>query len=180
MNMDKEADKCIWLPYKALNEENNSSMYKILITKNYGVGSSAFVKLQLSDLEIPNEVKVMEVKEHSVLNGEIESSQESFLKKFECKKYSEYKIQGRVNNIKMIQDKPNLVAVSNFTREISIFDTNTWKPDVTDLDFSPPVLTLTDKESTSPFVRKLFCEIKLAGIWPGLESSRKLDAAFMH
>ena len=118
MNVDKEVDRCLWLPYKALNEENNSSMYKLLLGKNHGSGPNAFVKLQLSDLEIPNEVKVMEVKEHSVLNGEMESSQESFLKKFECKKYSEINIKGRVNNIKMIQDKSNLIAVSNFTKNI--------------------------------------------------------------
>lgn len=45
MSMDKDVDKCIWLPYKTLNEENNSSMYKILISKNFGVGAGSFVKL---------------------------------------------------------------------------------------------------------------------------------------
>ena len=85
MNMDKDVDKCLWLPYKALNEENNSSMYKLMVSKNYGSPGAEFVRIQLSDLEIPNEVKVMEIKDKSILSGETESSQDSFLKKFECR-----------------------------------------------------------------------------------------------
>ena len=84
LNSDKEVDHCIWLPYKALNEESNSSVYKLLLSKRDP--SNRFTKLELSDLEIPNEGKVMEVKEKSILSGDTESSHESFLKKFEYKK----------------------------------------------------------------------------------------------
>lgn len=94
----------------------------------------------------------MEIKEHSILNGETESSQESFLKKFDCKKYSEFKIDGRVNNIKMLHSKPNLIAVSNYSDKILIFDTNLSKPEVQELDFSSPILTLSTKSSQGPFV----------------------------
>ena len=122
----------------------------------------------------------MEIKEHSVLNGEIESSQESFLKKFECRKYSEFKIEGRVNNIKLLQEKPNLVAVSNFTKAISIFDTNLSKPEISHLDFSTPVLQLKDKESTGQFVSWVLANVNGVGIWIGLEPESDFHFAFVH
>lgn len=86
LNSDKEVDHCLWLPFKALNEESNSSIYKLLLSKQDNSGSKLFTKLELCDLEIPNEGKVMEVKEKSILSGETESSHENFIKKFEYKK----------------------------------------------------------------------------------------------
>lgn len=84
INSSREVDHCLWLPYKTLNDESNSSVYKLLLSKKDHSGR--FTKLEMSNLEIPNEGKVMEMKEKSILSGDTESSHESFLKKFELKK----------------------------------------------------------------------------------------------
>ena len=67
LNSEREVDHCVWLPFKTLNEENNSSVYKLLLSKKGQNDGDSFTQLELSDLEIPNEGKVMEVKEKSIL-----------------------------------------------------------------------------------------------------------------
>lgn len=142
LNSDKEVDHCVWLPYKALNEESNSSVYKLLLSKVDTSGPEVFTKVELSDLEIPNEGKVMEVKEKSILSGDTESSHESFLKKFEYKKQSEVKVKGRIENIKYIEDKYNLVALSNSQSNVQLFDYNFTKKRERHLEFTDNVLSL--------------------------------------
>jgi hypothetical protein len=147
LNSDKEVGHCLWLPYKALNEESNSSAYKLLLSKvEQSEKGRVFTRLELSDLEIPNEGKVMEVKEKSILSGDTESSHESFLKKFEYKKLSEVKVEGEIKNIKFISDKINLVALSNGSEKVMLFDYNFAKKKEEELDYTVPVLNLTSKK----------------------------------
>lgn len=94
----------------------------------------------------------MEVKEKSILSGETESSHESFIKKFEYIKQSEVKVRGRIDNIKFIQEKYNLVAVNHNSDSIKLFDYNLAKMKEESLVYSSPILELSTHKAGEKLV----------------------------
>ena len=147
----------MWLPYKTINQDSNTNSYRLLMVKEEA--ETGLTVIEMDNLRIPNEGKVMEVKEKSILSAETDTSGDSFMKKYELSKLKFLKVRERVHNLQYLYSKFNYIAMTSGGPEILLFDFNLVRTLKNFLDVSEPLIELVG--SGDSYVRKKFLLEKL-------------------
>lgn len=139
----KTIKKLSYLPFKSINEETNSSVYRLIIAKKYN--DYGYSSLQMTELEIPNEGKVMEVKDKSFLSNETDSSNDIFTQKFDMKKLKEIRVKEEISDFKNLPHKIGFVVVGRVGEGLSLYDFGDCGKLESELDFSKEIINLEGK-----------------------------------
>lgn len=142
-----------YLPFKSINEETNSSVYRFLLAKkNEELGYSS---IEMTELEVPNEGKVMEVKDKSFLSNDTDSSNDIFTHKFDMKKLNEVRVPYDIFRICSLPNKIGFLVVGGVDKGLFLYDFADSGKLESELDFSKEIVNFKGK-GEDEYVRR-FC-----------------------
>lgn len=141
-----------YLPFKSINEDSNSSVYRFLVSKQHNI--FGYSSLQMREIEIPNEGKVMEVKDKSFQSNDTDTSSNIFTQKFDNKKLKEIRVREEINKFQSLPNKLGFVVVCRTGKGISLYDFAEGGKLEDDLDFTKEIMNFRGSGEDSYVIEK--------------------------
>lgn len=169
MNIKYSIDKVLWLPFKSLEEETNSAVFRAAMA-GYSHLQDIHT-LQIIELIVQNEGKVMETTNVSILN-ETESAsakdESSMIKKFDLRTHKLLNLPSKATNISLMPENSHFISLRLENEpDILLYDIKNADNTVDALSEDKPILRITGHEQSGyGFDWNLHHESRLLSVSP--------------